>query len=924
MLSAEKQKNTIQYIICPQCKGEGKMQGKDCQECDGRGMYGWTGNYLLFWGRVINETHILHRRITEAVYDTIDFILMIFGIVGFGIAFYIFAKTVEIKGTSASAFLFWTEQTFRMLIVWLSLIADTYLFYRFARRMEKWPKIPLDMKISTIPNSSFVWESIKSNAERKFFDISEVFSLDALRAVEKSYELGKKYHYGSLGPIHLFIALLTFQEISNLFIRLGVSFSDLRTKLSRAVLENSLPWQKDIMITADFYKALFEAFEYAAWAKEKRVFLSDVLVGAVHSSHILSEVLYDLKIDENKIINVSLWMRFQRELAKRVVATQKKAMLHPKSDVNRSMTAVATPFLDSISEDLTRYARSRYLEPCIGRKNEIKEIFEMMSGGTRRSAILVGFPGVGKRTIVNGIAYLMASENVPKFLQDKRLVSLSASRLTGGAKQGESEGRLLNIFNEIRRAGNIILFINNIHELASITIGSSGSMDLATILSEAVAKKYVRIIATSTPSHYSKFIERESLGQVFEKIEIKEVKGNDAIQILESKVGPIEYKYNAYFSYDAIAKAVELTDRYFHERYLPEKAIDVLEESASRVYGTRGKDATITDNDIAETVSLKIKIPLTEITELESEKLMHLEEKIHERMIDQEEAVKMVSAALRRARAELRDKTRPIVNLLFLGPTGVGKTQLAKTVASMYFGDEHEMIRLDMSEYQEKSSINRLIGAPAGSGEEGTVGYLTENVRNHPFSLVLLDEIEKAHPDILNIFLQVMDDARLTDSLGRTIDFTNVILICTSNACTPTIQKRIEQGLSVQQIKDEIISGELQQYFRPEFLNRYDGIIVFKPLTKENIKDIAKVLLRDVRANLEAKGIQFKATASAIEDLADLGFDPKFGARPMRRVIQERVEDIIANYILTGKLQRRDTIVLDVGGKIDIIKSKRL
>ena len=401
------------------------------------------------------------------------------------------------------------------------------------------------------------------------------------------------------------------------------------------------------------------------------------------------------------------------------------------------------------------------------------------------------------------------------------------------------------------------------------------------------------------------------------------MEGNQAIQILEARSGPIEYRYGVFFTYDSIVKAIELSKKFIHERYLPEKAIEVLEETASRIFNTKGKDFVITDDDISETVSLKTEIPLTDITKGESEKLLHLEEKIHERMIDQNEAVSMVSAAMRRARAEIRDTKRPIANLLFLGPTGVGKTQLAKTLAEVYFGSENKMIRLDMSEYQEKASLYQLIGFPRGVMGEETSGYLTEQVRHHPFALLLLDEIEKAHPDILNIFLQVMDDGRLTDVRGRKIDFTNVIIICTSNACTPIIQKRISEGLSPQQIKDEIMNNELQQYFKPELLNRFDGIIVFKPLSKKDIFSIAKLLLGGVAKSLEKKGVKLEVTDSYIEELSELGFDPLYGARPMRRVIQEKVDDVLANYIISSKIERRDTIVFDVGGKIDIIKSKK-
>ena len=349
-----------------------------------------------------------------------------------------------------------------------------------------------------------------------------------------------------------------------------------------------------------------------------------------------------------------------------------------------------------------------------------------------------------------------------------------------------------------------------------------------------------------------------------------------------------------------------------------------MHEVAVRIGNQKGKGALITANDVAVTISEKTNIPLTEITKEESEKLLNLEQKIHERVVDQVEAVQMVAAALRRARAEMRDINRPIVNLLFLGPTGVGKTELAKTVAAVYFGDEKNMIRLDMSEYQEQSSINRLIGAPPGYAGSGGGGYLTEAVRKNPFSLVLLDEIEKAHPDIANIFLQVMDDGRLTDSSGRTVDFTNVILIGTSNAGTETIQNKMRQGVPVEQIRRELIDHELVSYFRPELLNRFDGIIVFKPLTIAEVEAIAKLMLREIKANLEQRGIGLKVTPQALAELAQAGFDPTFGARPLRRVIQQQVEDRLANYLLEGKINRRDTVVVEGGGNIRIDKAPAL
>ena len=364
-----------------------------------------------------------------------------------------------------------------------------------------------------------------------------------------------------------------------------------------------------------------------------------------------------------------------------------------------------------------------------------------------------------------------------------------------------------------------------------------------------------------------------------------------------------------------------MSGRYLHDRYLPEKAIEIMREVAHYAAGKRGVGTIVVGEDVAEVIAQKTKIPVTAVNEVESEKLLRLEEEMHKRVIGQEEAIKMIAAALRRARAEIREAKRPIANFLFLGPTGVGKTETAKTVSEVYFGDERNMIRLDMSEYQGQASIYRLIGAPAGN----SAGLLTEAVRKNPFTLVLLDEIEKSHPDILNVFLQVMDDGRLTDNLGRTVDFTNVILIATSNAGSPAIQDGIKQGLTIEAVKEQLINTELKPYFRPEFLNRFDGIVVYRPLTSPEIEQIAGLMLAKIGKQLENKrGIVLEVTGEAVRELAAAGFDPAFGARPLRRVIQEKVEDGLTNLILTKKIERRYKVILEVGGNFRIEKGRVL
>ena len=389
---------------------------------------------------------------------------------------------------------------------------------------------------------------------------------------------------------------------------------------------------------------------------------------------------------------------------------------------------------------------------------------------------------------------------------------------------------------------------------------------------------------------------------------------DQAIQVVESKVGYAEYKHKVFFSYDAIEKAVKLSRKYIHELFLPGSALEIMTEAAAHTFSKKGANSLVSGEEVAQIVSEKTNIPVTTVSADESTKLMKLEEEMHKRVIGQEEAVDLVANALRRARAEIRSTNRPISNFLFMGPTGVGKTELAKTIAQVYFGGEEKIIRLDMSEYQEKESINRLIGMP---GQKGT-GVLTEAVRRAPFSLLLLDEVEKADRDILNLFLQVMDDGRLTDSTGHVYDFTNVIIIATTNAGTSYVQEQMRAGLSSDAIKDRLLHGELKQYFKPEFLNRFDGIVLFKPLTQADIKKVAALMLGRVSKDLEKKGILTEVTDGALDYLSQVGFDPEFGARPMRRAIQERIENKLAEMLLGGKLRRRDTVILGDGGEIRV------
>lgn len=912
----------MHFIACETCRAAGLVNSKKCRDCHGFFIQAWTGSALFYWGKKINFLQITQDKARLLIKNSLNLALLLFGAAG---AVMLGWTLLMFIGTGQPFWLFYRVNNWQMLVFWLSMLSNTYLYYRFNRDLEKIKHIPkkkYDQDLSII--TQMTWAEAKNIDKDKKVDISKYFNAEAYQAITGSWQLAIKQKDEKVSPIHLLISLLTFQQTQIIFSRLGIPFDKLKNKIRNALSRQTESENTPVVFHEKSQKIIFNSYFLAYQLRESKVDVIDILQALVEQNNDVKELLYDLEITPDKVKNVIAWLRVNKQLRSNLSRFRRKATLKPKNNMDRAMTAIATPVLNAFGQDLTLLARAGYLVPCIARDEEIEEIFKIMRGGTRRSVVLTGSPGVGKNTIVEGIAQKMVEENVPNFLKDKRLVKLNVGALVSGVSASEAQQRLLLVLNEIKKSGNIILYVDDVSSMVGISAGRQGSVDLADVFSQNISAGSVLALATSTPEEYKKYIEgQSSLDDALEKLSIEEVTGNQAIQILESKVGAFEYKYNVFFSYDSIAEAVELSDKYLHNRYLPEKAIEILQEVASHVSSQKGKNAIVEANDVAYIISKKTNIPLTKITEEESDKLLNLEQKIHERIISQDEAVKMVSSSIRRARANMRNDKRPIVNLLFLGPTGVGKTELAKTVAEVYFGDEEKMIRLDMSEYQDKASINRLIGAPPGYGErEG--GLLSEAVRKAPFSLVLLDEIEKAHPDILNIFLQILDDGRLTDNQGRVIDFTNTIIIATSNAGTSFIQEQVRKNMTVEKIKEMLIESELKSYFRPEFLNRFDGIIVFKPLTMEDVVEIAKLMLNDVKANLEQKGISLQATASAVQDIAQAGFDPQFGARPLRRVIQEHVQDAIANKLLSNEIQRRDVVMVEGLDKITVKKAREL
>jgi len=852
-----------------------------------------AGDQSFVWRKQIDEVSIGHERGLKKARKTVSFIAFILG------ALSILGFAVLVGALQAMPVQLWSEPQAEFALLPLGLIL--FLFAYFERRISS----PVPLSFSKNVSAEFA-ESIDGKSE----ELSLYADDGAVKSVEDAFLLAKKNGDADVGPAHLLAGTLGSRPGQILFARLGLSLDSVREPLRRHLAAEA---HGETEFGARGAHVLALAGMLAVKGGRSHVSSLDIFAAAYQSDEFFKELFDEQGIPQPELENALHWMTISDELSERYKTFRRAAAFKPQGNMDRAMTAIATPFLDSVSEDITRAAVRGYTGLLVDRDEEIQAIFRAIEGGGT-SVVLVGPSGVGKSAIIEGIADLMVEERVPGILEDKRLLKLSVPHIVSANGGSGAEERFLHALNEVGRSGNIVLVIEDIHEL----VGTGTAIDLSSILAGELEKGYTFVIATTTPQGYAEQIERSVLGKRLERIQIAEPDRDLAIRIVEAKVGYLEAKNNVVFTYSAVASAVDLAMRYLHDSVLPENAIALLKEVALTV-GKRSKNISwVTKDDVASMVELKTKIPVSDVKEGEGQKLLDLEEKLHERLIGQEHAVSAVSAALRRARTEMRSKGKPIANFLFLGPTGVGKTELAKATSELFFGNESAMVRFDMSEYQAAESVTRLIGG------NGQTGLLTEAIRRNPFSLLLLDELEKASPDILNLFLQVMDDGRLTDGLGQTVDFTNVILIATSNAGTQYIQDEVAKGTALSTIKEALLATELRSLFRPEFLNRFNDVIVFAPLTEADVTAIAYLLVEKVKKQIAVKGMTLEVTDAAIHELGKQGFDPKFGARPLRRTIEEKLENKLADELLRGNITRRDTIIFDVGGRIEVKKAQKL
>lgn len=711
----------------------------------------------------------------------------------------------------------------------------------------------------------------------------------------------------------------------------------------------------------------------------------------IGTEHILLAILKSVDTLAIKLLN-SMAVNLQKTFVDTLTAlgmdlTQAKrelgALKNPKSKKKSSY-----PTLEQYSRDLTEAAREERLDPVVGRNAEVERVMQILCRRMKNNPCLVGEPGVGKTAVVEGLAQMIASGTVPEILADKRILSLDLSGMVAGSKyRGEFEERIKRVIAEVRAAGNVILFVDELHTLIGAG-GAEGAMDASNILKPALSRGEVQMIGATTRTEYRKYIEKDAaLERRFQPVYVEEPTREETIAILQGLRSKYEEHHGVTISDDALEAATDYAIRYINDRFLPDKAIDLIDEAASRKklgifagnktarkaeemrhnledaleaalsegdietaqalkkdldktdkkiektkHYMREKEQEqmlVSEEDVADVVSVWTKIPVSKITQTESQRLLKLEEILHKRVVGQNEAVETVAKAIRRGRVGLKDPKRPIGSFLFLGPTGVGKTELSKALAEAMFGNENAIIRVDMSEYMEKHSVSKMIGSPPGyvGFEEG--GQLSEQVRKNPYSVILFDEIEKAHPDVFNVLLQVLDDGRITDSQGRTVDFKNTIIIMTSNAGAQRIVDPKKLGFSnVENAESEHkdmknnVMEEVKRLFKPEFLNRIDDIIVFRALSKEDVKGIAALMLKELKNRL-AKQMDITLTyGDTVKNfIFEKGYDKKYGARPLKRAIQNNIEDSLAEEILSGKIQASDKVSMTVvDGKVVFTK----
>src|SRR5437764_9898769 len=800
----------------------------------------------------------------------------------------------------------------------------------------------------------------------------ERFTERARQVVVLAQDEARLLKHNYIGTEHLLLGLIREEEglAARVLRSLDVSVEEAREQVARVIGPGEEVTSGQIPFTPRAKKVLELALREALSLGHNYIGTEHILLGLVRENEgVAARILLDFDADSEKIRNEVI----------RMLSGPGGRQRSGGGGGAQGEGKKSSKLLDQFGRNLTKLAAEGKLDPVVGRETEIERIMQILSRRTKNNPVLVGEPGVGKTAVVEGLAQRITNADVPELLKGKQIYTLDLAALVAGSKyRGEFEERLNKVMKEITHRGDIILFIDELHNLVGAG-AAEGAIDAASILKTALARGELQTVGATTLEEYRKYLERDSaLERRFQKITVDQPTIEETEQILKGLRDRYEQHHRVEITDEALHAAAELADRYISDRFLPDKAIDLIDEAASRMriksmtsppiyreleeeieetrrakeeaienqefekaanlrdkerrLSQRKRELTeqweagetterpaIGEEEIADIVSMWTGIPVFKLTEAETAKLMRMEDELHKRVIGQHPAIEVVSKAIRRSRAGLKDPKRPTGSFIFLGPSGVGKTELARTLAEFLFGDEDTMIRIDMSEYMEKHAVSRLVGSPPGYIGYDEGGQLTEAVRRKPYSVLLLDEIEKAHPDVFNILLQILEDGRLTDSQGRTVDFRHAIVIMTSNIGAGEIARNTPLGFSVSDDETGIsyddmktrIMGELKRVFRPEFLNRIDDVIVFHKLTKDEIKSIVDLLLRRIRSSLAERDLQLELTEQAEDFLVDKGWDPAMGARPLRRAIQRYIEDPLADFVLRSELVPGGTVMVE-------------
>ena len=806
----------------------------------------------------------------------------------------------------------------------------------------------------------------------------ERFTERARQVVVLAQEEARTLKHNYIGTEHILLGLLREEEglAARVLESLDITVERVRAQVVRIVGSGEEVTSGQIPFTPRAKKVLELALREALSLGHNYIGTEHILLGLVRENEgVAARILLDFDADSEKIRNEVIRMLSGPGSRQRGSGAGAQGAAGPGEGKKSSK------LLDQFGRNLTKLASEGKLDPVVGRETEIERIMQILSRRTKNNPVLVGEPGVGKTAVVEGLAQRITNADVPELLKGKQIYTLDLAALVAGSKyRGEFEERLKKVMKEITQRGDIILFIDELHNLVGAG-AAEGAIDAASILKPALARGELQTVGATTLEEYRKYLERDSaLERRFQKITVDQPSTEETVQILKGLRDRYEQHHKVNITDEALEAAADLADRYISDRFLPDKAIDLIDEAASRmriksmtsppVYrdledeitetrrakeeaienqefekaaslrdderrlvqrkrelaeqweaGESTERPSIGEEEIADIVSMWTGIPVFKLTEAETQKLMRMEEELHKRVIGQHPAIEVVSKAIRRSRAGLKDPKRPTGSFIFLGPSGVGKTELARTLAEFLFGDEDTMVRIDMSEYMEKHAVSRLVGSPPGYIGYDEGGQLTEAVRRKPYSVLLLDEIEKAHPDVFNILLQILEDGRLTDAQGRTVDFRHCIVIMTSNIGASEIARNTplgfavsddETGITYDDMKNRIM-GELKKVFRPEFLNRIDEVIVFHKLAKGEIKEIVELLLRRIRESMAERELQLELSEPAKDLLVDKGWDPAMGARPLRRAIQRYIEDPLADFVLRSQVPAGSTVLVEPG-----------